>query len=382
MSDVKGKNTRLIHTGYDCDPHTGALSIPLIHASTFKQKSVTEFGEYDYSRSGNPTREAAEQIVAQLESASHGYAFGSGMAAISAALMIFSPGDHIVVCEDVYGGTWRVLTGLLSRFGIEATFADATDVDAFEKAIIPNKTKALYLETPSNPLLKITDLKAMSDLAKKHGLITLVDNTFMSPYLQRPIELGCDIVLHSGTKFLNGHSDVLCGFAVTDDKNLAKRIKYIQNAVGGVLPPSDSWLVVRGIRTLGVRLEAEQKSAQIIAEKLSNHHNVKKVYYPGLKDHTGYEINKAQSDGAGAVLSFELSSTELAHKLLKEVKYSAFAVSLGGVETIISYPPMMSHAAMPPAERAARGISDSLIRLSVGLEDTEDVLNDILSIID
>ncbi|MGE4497009.1 MAG: PLP-dependent aspartate aminotransferase family protein [Deferribacterales bacterium] len=377
-----GRNTRLVHTGCDIDPHTGALSVPLIHASTFRQKSVTEFGEYDYSRSGNPTRETLEKIIADLEGGSHGYAFASGMAAISAALMIFSPGDHLVVCEDVYGGTWRMLTGLLSRFGIEATFADATDVNAFEKAVIPGRTKALYLETPSNPLMKITDLKAMSALAKKYDLITLVDNTFMSPYLQRPLELGCDIVLHSGTKFINGHSDVLCGFAVTADKALGKRIKYIQNSVGAVLPPNDCWLVIRGLKTLGVRMEAGQKSAQIIAEALEKHPNVKQVFYPGLKSHKGYEINKAQSDGAGAVLSFELKTPELTHKLLKEMEYAVFAVSLGGVESIISYPPMMSHAAMPPAERAARGISDSLVRLSLGVEDAEDVLEDILRIID
>lgn len=376
-----GKNTRLVHNGFGIDPGTGALSVPLIHASTFAQVSADSFGRYDYSRSGNPTREALETIIAELESGTHGYAFASGMAAISATLMIFSPGDHIVVCEDVYGGTWRVLTGLLSRFGIEATFADATSVEAFEAAIKPN-TKALYLETPSNPLLKITDLKAFAKLAKKHDLITIVDNTFMSPYLQRPIELGCDIVVHSGTKFINGHSDVLCGFAVTADKELAKRIKYIQNAVGSVLPPNDCWLVIRGLKTLGVRMEAGQRSAGIIAEALSKHPKIKKVYYPGLESHPGYEINKKQADGAGAVLSFELETPELAHKLLENAKYAAFAVSLGGVESIISYPAKMSHAAMPAEERAARGISDSLVRLSLGVEDAEDVLDDIVSIIE
>jgi cystathionine beta-lyase len=274
-----------------------------------------------------------------------------------------------------------VLTGLLSRFGIEATFADATSVAAFEAAIKPN-TKALYLETPSNPLLKITDLKAMARLAKKHRLISIVDNTFMSPYLQRPIELGCDIVVHSGTKFINGHSDVLCGFAVTADKDLAKRIKYIQNSVGAVLPPNDCWLVIRGLKTLGVRMEAGQRSAGIIAEALSKHPKIKKVYYPGLESHPGYEINRKQADGAGAVLSFELETPELAHKLLENAQYAAFAVSLGGVESIISYPAKMSHAAMPAEERAARGISDSLVRLSLGVEDAEDVLEDILNIID
>lgn len=375
-----GINTRIIHNGHDRDPGTGAVSLPLVHASTFAQGSADTFGKYDYSRSGNPTREALENIIADLEGGSHGFAFASGMAAISSALMIFSPGDHIIVCEDVYGGTWRALTGLFSRFGIEATFADATNISAFEREIKDN-TKALYLETPSNPLMKITDLKAMAELAKKHGLLTLVDNTFMSPYLQRPLELGCDIVLHSGTKFINGHSDVLCGFAVTADEALGKRIRYVQNSFGAVLGPSDCWLVARGLKTLGLRLEAGQRSAGIIAETLSKHPAVKKVYYPGLSSHPGYEINKKQSDGPGAVLSFELKSPELAHELLERMRYAAFAVSLGGVETIISYPAKMSHAAMPASERAQRGISDGLIRLSAGAEDTQDLLDDILDVL-
>ena len=256
--------TRIIHSGHETDPHTGALSVPIYNTSTFAQESVDHFGKYDYARSGNPTREALEETVAQLEGGTHGFAFASGMAAISSALLLFSPGDHLVVCEDVYGGTFRVLTRLFSRLGIVSTFVDATDPAAIEAAIRP-ATRGIYLETPSNPLLKITDLKGAAELAKAKGILTLVDNTFMTPYFQRPLELGCDIVLHSGTKFLNGHSDVICGFAVVADEELASRIRFIQNGFGAVLGPQDSWLVLRGLKTLKVRMEESQRGAVRIA---------------------------------------------------------------------------------------------------------------------
>lgn len=367
--------TELIHGGNPIDPEHGSLSHPIYLSSTFAQRSMDHFGRYDYARSGNPTREALEEAVAGLEKGSTGLAFASGMAAIGSALLIFSPGDHLVVCEDVYGGTFRLVTTLLSRWGLTATFVDATDTAAIAAAIRP-ETKALYLETPSNPLIKITDLKAAAALAKEKGLLTLVDNTFMTPYLQRPLELGCDIVLHSGTKFLNGHSDVICGFAVAKDPELGQRLRFIQNAFGAVLAPHDCWLVLRGLKTLKVRMEEHQASAQRIVEWLKGHGDVTRVYYPGLPEHPGYEIHRAQASGAGGVLSFELSSLELTRRLLEGVKLSAFAVSLGGVESILSYPAKMSHAAMPPAEREARGIKDTLVRLSVGLEDPEDLIAD------
>jgi cystathionine beta-lyase len=368
--------TRLIHGSHSIDPATGALSIPVCQTSTFAQKSVDHFGKYDYARSGNPTREALEEAVADLEGGTHAFAFGSGMAAISSTLLLFAPGDHLVVCEDVYGGAFRVLTKLFSQWGLVVTFVDATSIEAIEAAIRP-ETKGIYLETPSNPLLKITDLRGAVALAKKRGVITLVDNTFMTPYLQRPLDLGCDIVLHSGTKFLNGHSDVVCGFSVTKDRELAKRIGFVQNAFGAILGPQDCWLTLRGIKTLKIRMEESQASAIRIASWLSGQPQVKKVYYPGLANHPGHETHNRQATGPGAVLSFELESFDLTKRVLEGVELAAFAVSLGGVESIISYPAKMSHAAMPPEERASRGITDTLVRLSVGLEDPDDLIADL-----
>ena len=368
--------TRIIHSGHSTDPHTGALSVPIYQASTFAQKSVDHFGKYDYARSGNPTREALEETVAQLENGTHGFAFASGMAAISSALLLFSPGDHLVVCEDVYGGTFRVLTSLFKRLGIEASFVDTTNLSLIESECRPN-TRGPFLETPSNPLLKITDLRGAAQFAKSRGIITLVDNTFMTPYLQRPLDFGCDIVLHSGTKFLNGHSDVICGFAVASTEELAKRIKFIQNAFGAVLGPHDSWLVLRGLKTLKVRMEESQRGALAIANWLLTQKRVTEVFYPGLVEHPGFGVHRRQASGPGAVLSFTLESLELTRRVLEKTELSAFAVSLGGVESIISYPAKMSHAAMPPHEREARGVTDTLVRLSVGLEDADDLIADL-----
>ena len=297
--------TRLIHNGYAIDPATGALGVPICQTSTFAQKSVEHFGKYDYARSGNPTREALEETIAQLEGGAVGLAFASGMAAISSTLLLFSPGDHLVVAEDVYGGTFRVLTRLFSRLGLETTFVDATSLAALEGAIRPT-TRGIFLETPSNPLLKVTDLKGAAALAKSRGLITIVDNTFMTPYFQRPLELGCDIVLHSGTKFLNGHSDVICGFAVVKDNDLGNRLGFIQNAFGAILGPQDCWLVLRGLRTLKIRMEESQHNARKLAAWLVEQRRVTRVYYPGLADHPGAAIHQGQSDGPGAVLSFTL----------------------------------------------------------------------------
>jgi len=368
--------TRLIHNGHAFDPATGALSTPICQASTFRQESLEHFGKYDYSRSGNPTREALEDAVAQLENGTHAYAFASGMAAISSALLLFSPGDHLVVCEDVYGGTYRVLTSLFSRLGITCTFVDATDPAAFAAAIRP-ETRALFLETPSNPLMKITDLRAAAVLAKSRGLLTIVDNTFMTPYLQRPLDIGCDIVLHSGTKFLNGHSDVLCGFAVTKDETLGKRLRFVQNAFGAVLGPQDSWLVLRGLKTLKVRMEESQKGAAAIAGWLAKQSRVTQVFYPGLASHPGHAVHASQASGPGAVLSFALESYGLTRRVLEGSELCAFAVSLGGVESILSYPAKMSHAAVPREEREKKGITDTLVRLSVGLEDPDDLIADL-----
>jgi cystathionine beta-lyase len=368
--------TRIIHNGHEIEPRTRAVGVPIYQVSTYDQESFDHFGKYDYARSDNPTREALEETIASLENGSRGFAFASGMAAISTTLLLFSPGDHLVVAEDVYGGTYRVLTILFARLGIEASFVDATRLDAIRSAIRPN-TRGIYLETPSNPLLKITDLAGAAEIARRHGIITLVDNTFMTPYLQRPLDLGCDIVLHSGTKFLNGHSDVICGFAVVKDRELGSRIRFLQNAFGAILGPQDSWLVLRGLKTLKVRMEESQRSACAVAEWLARQNKVTEVFYPGLATHPGFDVHRRQASGAGAVLSFRFSSVELTKKVLEGMTLAAFAVSLGGVESIISYPAKMSHAAMPREEREARGISDTLVRLSVGLEDAADLIGEL-----
>ena len=368
-------STRLIHSGKEVGVPARPLSVPLYHASTYAQDFVDSFGTWDYARSGNPTRHSLEEAIAELEGGTVGCAFGSGMAAISSTLLLFAPGDHIVAGEDIYGGAFRAMTGVFGPWGLEVTFVHSSVPGALAAAIRPT-TKALYLESPSNPLLKITDLEAAARLARERGLLTIVDNTFMTPYLQRPLALGCDIVVHSGTKFLNGHSDVVCGFAVTADPNLGKRLRSIQNAFGAILGAQDAWLTLRGLRTLTVRLDQSQKNAAVIAAWLTRHPRVKKVWYPGLSGHPGSAIHDRQATGPGAVMSFELESVELTRKLLQGVRLASFAVSLGGVETILSYPARMSHAAMPPEERAARGIGDTLVRLSVGLEDAQDLIDE------
>ena len=368
--------TRLIHGETGIDQQTGAVGVPIYQISTYRQTSVDHFGKYDYARGDNPTREAVEETVAALEGGSRCLAFASGMAAITTTLMIFSPGDHLVVCDDVYGGAYRALTTIFSRMGITSTFVDATDLAAIEAAITP-QTKGLYLETPSNPLLKVTDLRGAAAIAKKHGIISMVDNTFMTPYLQRPLELGCDIVLHSGTKFLNGHSDVICGFAVVNDKELGHRIRYIQNAFGTGLGPQDSFLTLRGIKTLKVRMEESQRNTARIIDWLKQQPCVTAIHYPGLASHPGHAIHAAQADGFGAVFSFELDSLERTKNLLENSQLAVFAVSLGGVESILSYPAKMSHASVPPAERLRKGITDTLVRLSVGLEDADDLIEDL-----
>lgn len=367
--------TKLLHNPYKFDSTTGAVSVPIQHAATFHQTNIDHFGKYDYGRSLNPTREALEETIASLEEGTRGFAFSSGMAAISTAFLLLSKGDHVLISEDVYGGTYRIVTEVLSRYGIEHTFVDMTDLDAVEEAILPN-TKLFYVETPSNPLLKVTDIKAVSNLAKKHDALTFVDNTFLTPAFQKPLLLGADIVLHSATKFLAGHSDVVAGLAVVKDEKLANRLAFLQNAFGAVLGVQDSWLVLRGLKTLSVRLQQSTSSAQKMAEYLSEHPSIKNVYYPGLKTHPQYELQQRQSASAGAVFSIELENEKAVRKFIENIKIPVFAVSLGAVETIISYPAKMSHAAMPEVERNKRGISNSLLRISVGIENPTDLIND------
>ncbi|WHZ02162.1 cystathionine beta-lyase [Neobacillus sp. YX16] len=367
--------TKLLHNQHKVDPNTGAVSVPIQHASTFHQFDIESFGKYDYARSANPTREALEDVIAELEGGTRGFAFSSGMAAISTAFLLLSSGDHIVITEDVYGGTYRMVTEVLTRFGIQHTFVDMTDLYQVKAAIRPN-TKAFYVETPSNPTLKVTNIKAISNLAKEINAITYVDNTFLTPEYQRPLELGADVVLHSATKFLSGHSDVVAGLAVVNDEELGKRLYSLQNSFGAVLGVQDAWLVLRGLKTLHVRLEQSQKSALKIAEFLEEHPLIEEVYYPALKNHPQHALQQEQAAGAGAVLSFELYDEEALRTFVSNVKLPVFAVSLGAVESILSYPAKMSHAAMPQAEREKRGIKNSLLRLSVGLENPDDLIKD------
>ncbi|MEA4856712.1 trans-sulfuration enzyme family protein [Solidesulfovibrio sp.] len=368
--------TLLIHGGENPDDGLGDLAPPIHVSSTYAQADPERFGPYTYARSGNPTRTALEAAIAALEGGARGLAFASGMAAIASTLLLFAPGDHLIVCRDLYGGAYRVLTGLFARWGLETSFVDTADLAAVARAVTP-RTRAVYVESPSNPLLAITDLAAVAGLAKAKGLTSIVDNTFMTPYLQRPLALGFDIVVHSATKFLGGHSDLVAGLAVTADAELGLRLAGIQNAFGAVLPPLDSWLLLRGLRTLAVRLAAEQATAGELAAWLAGRDDLARVHYPGLAGHPGQDIHRAQADGPGAVLSFELQSPAAAKAFMRALTLPKLAVSLGGVESILSYPATMSHAAMPAAERAARGISDALVRLSVGLESAADLKADL-----
>jgi len=367
--------TRLLHNGNEIDDKTGALSIPIYQVATFNQANLGQQQEFDYSRSGNPTRKALESTIAILEGGAAGFAFSSGMAATSSVLSIFNAGDHIIVCEDVYGGTYRAVSQMFSRFDLQATFIDASDLVVIP-GVIKTNTKAIFLETPSNPLLKITDLAAVIKIAQAHNLLVIVDNTFMSPYLQRPLELGADIVIHSATKFIGGHSDVVGGLVVARDEALAQRIYAIQNGFGAILGPQDSWLLLRGLKTLKVRMDVQQKNAGILADWLTQNPAVAEVFYPALPDHPGREIHYNQADGAGAVLSFKTTTVGQALGFFSKVSLAAVAVSLGGVETIASYPVRMSHASMPLEQRIKLGITDNLIRISVGIEDINDLLTD------
>jgi cystathionine beta-lyase len=373
--------TLLIHNGFETDPASGALGTPVVQSSTFDQGRLYEAGEstgemkYDYSRSGNPTREALEGTIALLEGGARGYAFGSGIAAIASALGILSAGDHIIAAEDLYGGSWRILNTFYRRWGLECAFVDASDPGNIRRALRPN-TKALLLETPSNPLLKITDLRVCLGIARDAELISIVDNTFMTPCRQRPIDLGADIVVHSATKFLGGHSDVISGLAVTRTEELGRRLYAVQNGFGAVPAPWDCWLVLRGIKTLRVRMDSQEAATAALARWLQAHPAVTEVFYPGLADHPGGEIHRAQSTGPGAVLSFKTRTREQALRFLGKTRLAAAAVSLGGVETIASHPVKMSHASIPEAERERLGITDTLIRISAGLEETEDLIED------
>lgn len=370
------RKTKLIHGGISEDPATGAVVFPIYQVSTYKQEGVGGHKGYEYSRTGNPTRHALEELITDIEGGTAGFAFGSGMAAITAAMMLFNSGDHVILTDDVYGGTFRVVTKVLNRMGMEFTFVDTSNLENVKREIKSN-TKAIYIETPTNPLLKITDIEAAARLAKEHNLLTIVDNTFSTPYWQNPLELGADIVLHSATKYIGGHSDVVAGLVVVNSDQLAKDLHFVQNSTGGVLGPQDSWLLIRGIKTLGVRMEETEANTKAIVEFLQTHPKVQKVFYPGLENHSGHEIARKQARGFGGMVSFDVGSAENADRLLSKIKYFTLAESLGAVESLISVPARMTHASIPADRRAELGITDGLVRISVGIEDVEDLIEDL-----
>lgn len=366
----------LIHGGIYGDERTGAVSTPIYQTSTFMQDELGKHRGYEYSRTGNPTREALEALIAELEGGEAGFAFASGMAAITAALSLFQSGDRIVISSNVYGGTFRVLDQIFRHFGFAYTIADTTDLKALEAAITPD-VKAVLVESPANPLLTVTDLAAVAEIAHRHDALLIVDNTFMTPYLQRPLELGADIVLHSATKYLGGHSDVIAGLAVVKTKELAERLHFIQNATGGILQPFDSYLLIRSIKTLGVRMDRHVENAEALANLLRDHEAVKTVYYPGLPDAQGFEINRQQAKNGGAMISFELNEGYDIRRFFQNLRLIALAESLGGVESLVCHPASMTHASIPKEIRQKVGITDGLIRLSVGIENLRDLIQDL-----
>lgn len=376
MSRFENIETALIHGGISIDERTGAVNVPIYQTSTFKQDGLGKMRGYEYSRTGNPTREALEALIAELENGYAGFAFGSGMAATTAVLNLLGSGDRVLISGNVYGGTFRVLDKVFDHFGITYTISDTTDPAAFERDITPD-VKAVMIESPANPLMTVTDIKAVADISHKHGLLVIVDNTFMTPYLQKPLDLGADIVVHSATKYLGGHSDVVAGLAVVSTKELAEKLAFIQNSTGGVLPPFDSFLLIRGIKTLGVRMDRHVQNAEKAAEFLKNSSAVKNVYYPGLEGAQGYEINKKQAKNGGVMISFELKDNYNINVFFESLKLIMLAESLGGVESLVCHPSTMTHASIPADIRQKVGITDGLIRLSTGIENIDDIIADL-----
>ena len=376
MANYKNIESTLIHGGIYGDKYTGAVNVPIYQTSTYEQRELGGTPEWEYSRTGNPTRAALESLIAELEGGTDGFAFGSGMAAITAVLSLFKSGDKIIISSNVYGGTFRVLDKVFKNFNITYSIEDTTYIESLDSKITSD-VKAVLIESPANPLLTITDISAISSLAKKHNILTIVDNTFMTPYLQRPLNLGADIVIHSATKYLGGHSDLVAGLVVVKDSTLAERLAFIQNSTGGILGPFDSFLLIRGIKTLSVRMDRHVSNAEKAAEYLQNNKAVKNVYYPGLPTAQGYETNKRQAKNGGAMISFELYPNYDIKKFFSSLKLVALAESLGGVESLVCHPASMTHASIPYEIRQKVGITDGLIRLSVGIENIDDILADI-----
>ncbi len=369
-------STKAIHAGQQPDPSTGSIMMPVHLTSTYVQQELGKNKGYEYSRVSNPTRTALEQNIAALENGKHGMAFGSGMAAIDAIFHLLKTGDHVLVSHNVYGGTYRIGKMIWEEYGLQFDFVDTTNLTLVRKSIKKN-TRMIVIETPTNPTMEITDLSAIAQLAKKHKLISVSDNTFATPYLQRPLEYGIDVVVHSLTKYLNGHSDMLGGIVVTDNNKIAERLKFFQKAIGGILSPFDAWLCMRGTKTLVVRMERHGESAMQIARWLKQQKKIEKVYYPGLPSHPQHKLAKEQMKNFGGMISFDLGSLSAAKKFLKRVRLCALAESLGGVETIITHPATMTHASIPFEQRRKIGVTDGLVRISVGLEDVDDLIADL-----
>lgn len=402
MTDYTRFSTKAIHTGQEADTATGATITPIYQTSTFTQEKIGVTKGYDYSRSNNPTREVLEKTMAALENGNYGLAFASGLAAETAILSILKPGDNIVAADDLYGGTYRLFTKIIANQGVTTTFADGTNPASIESLITKN-TKLIWIETPTNPLLRLSDIQAISNIAKDRGVLLVVDNTFATPYFQKPLDLGADIVVHSVTKYINGHSDVVGGAVITSNEELFQQIKFYQNAAGNILGPFDSWLTLRGLKTLAVRMERHEKNAQRIAEFLVSNPNVITVNYPGLETHPQHELAKKQMTGFGGMISFEIQGGLRAeaegqnhtfarnavyreqpsrgipevNKFVENLKLFSLAESLGGVESLVSHPAQMTHASIPAYQRKNIGINDNLIRLSVGIEDVEDLIDDL-----
>jgi cystathionine gamma-lyase len=370
-------STKAIHAGQDPDPTTGSVMTPIYQTSTFAQTGMGEHKGYEYARTSNPTRTALEACIAALENGRYGLAFASGLAAEQAILSLLSAGDHIVASDDLYGGTYRLFERVMRRYNVETSYVTANAITDYEKAIRPN-TKLLWLETPTNPLLQLVDIRAVAAIAHRHNVRVVVDNTFSSPYFQQPLDLGADIVMHSTTKYINGHSDVIGGIVALNDEELYENIKFYQNAGGAVPGPFDTWLTLRGVKTLAVRMRQHAENANAIARFLSEHPRVEKVYYPGLPSHPDHELAKRQMSGFGGMVSCQFKGT-LAdiEKIVRRFKVFTFGESLGGVESLLCHPASMTHGSIPRNIREARGLSDTLLRFSVGIEDCEDLLADI-----
>lgn len=376
MTIEKGFETIAVSGISGGDERTGAISYPIYQTATFKHYGLNKSTGYDYSRDKNPTREEVERTLAVLENGKDAIGFSSGVAAITACIHLLKAGDNVILSDDLYGGTFRLFQDMFKDFGISAMFVDTTDTKNILEVLNEN-TKAVFIETPSNPMMKVTDIKAVSEITKKNNLLLIVDNTFLTPYYQKPLQLGADLVIHSGTKYLGGHHDLLAGFIVGNDEELFKKLRRIHMSTGATLSPFDSWLVLRGIKTLHIRLDRSQENAIKIARFLEGNSKVEKVYYVGLDDFEGYELNKKQATGFGATLSFRIKDKELISKILGDVKVIRFAESLGGVETLITYPYTQTHSEIPDEIKKRLGVDEYLLRLSVGIENIDDLINDL-----